>query len=158
MLGEFRFSLAAGAALLALGCAGCGNGGLAKVSGRITVSGQPVTSGTIMFYPTTGPGAVSEIKADGSYTLTTFRQGDGAAIGNHKVAIHATSIGPSSVVEAKSVEDEVRTAGSAAGGKMLVPGKVTWLVPEKYSLPGQSPLTAEVVRGQNTIDFDIPPE
>lgn len=149
---------AARLAVLGLLLAGCGKNNLGQVTGTVTVGGKPITGGTIMFYPFGGPGAVGEIKPDGTYTLTTFRPGDGAAIGQHKVAIHATRIGPSSIMEAKSIEDELRTPGQTAGGKMLVPGKVTWLVPEKYSLPEQSPLTAEVKAGQNTIDFTIPAE
>ena len=146
------------AALLAASATGCGNSGLAKVSGRVTVGGRPVTSGTIMFYPATGPGAVGEIMPDGTYTLTTYRPGDGAAIGTHSVAIHATSIGPGAMVEPKSIEDELRTPGQPASAKILVPGKVTWIVPEKYSQPSTSPLTAEVKRGTNTIPLEIPAE
>jgi hypothetical protein len=137
---------------------GCGNSGLAKVSGRVTVGGKAVTSGTIMFYPANGPGAVGEIKPDGGYTLTTYRPGDGAAIGRHIVAIHATSIGPSNILEANSIEDELHTPGQAASGKILVPGKVTWLIPEKYSQPATSPFVAEVKAGENDIPFEIPPE
>ena len=33
---------------------------------------------------------------------------------------------------------------------------VEWLVPKEYSRPETSPLTAEVKRGNNTVDFDIP--
>jgi hypothetical protein len=143
------------ATMLAISALGCGNRGLAKVSGRVTVGGRPVSSGTIMFYPASGPGAVGEIGPDGAYTLTTYRRGDGAAIGMHAVAIHATAIGPSSVKQPEKYEDELRAPGQPTG-PILVPGKVTWLVPEKYSLPATSPLTAEVKPGTNTIPFDIP--
>jgi hypothetical protein len=149
---------AATAAFLIASATGCGNSGLAKVSGRVTVGGRPVTSGMIMFYPASGPGAVGEIMPDGTYTLTTYRSGDGAAIGTHAVAIHATSIGAGSLVEAKSIADELRVPGQPASGKILVPGQVRWLVPEKYSLPATSPLTAEVKPGDNSIPFEIPAE
>ncbi|WP_254512784.1 hypothetical protein [Anatilimnocola floriformis] len=132
---------------------GCSDNKLAKVSGTVSVGGQPVPSGTIMFTPSGGPAAVGEIK-NGSYTLTTSKPGDGAWIGSHRVVIQATSIGPSSIVEPKSIEDELATPG--APGKRLVPGKVTWLVPEKYSQLHTTPLTAEVKRGKNDLPFDLP--
>ena len=34
--------------------------------------------------------------------------------------------------------------------------KVEWLVPEEYSHHETTPLKAEVTRGENTIDFDLP--
>ena len=37
-----------------------------------------------------------------------------------------------------------------------VAGKVEWLVPEKYSRPETSGLTAQVEDKNNEIDFDIP--
>jgi hypothetical protein len=128
---------------------------MGKVKGKVTVGGVPVTSGAILFYPAEGPGAVGDIGPDGTYTLRTHKAGDGAMIGSHKVAIHSTSVGPGSMQEPKSLDDELR--GSPANtGKVLVPGKITWVVPEKYSTPAQSPLTAAVKSGQNTIDFEIP--
>jgi hypothetical protein len=142
--------------LTALCCTGCFNNGLAKVSGVVTVAGQPVPSGTIMFTPTGGPAAVGEIK-NGNYTLTTYQPGDGAWIGSHRVVIQATSIGPSSIIEPKSIEDEINPAPGTSG-KILVPGKVTWLVPEKYSQSHTTPLTAEVKKGNNVLPFDLPAE
>src|SRR4051794_37959573 len=80
-------------AFAALSVTGCGSRSLGKVHGKVTVGGVPVPGGTIMFYPADGPGAVGAIGQDGVYTLTTHRSGDGATIGSHKVAIHATSVG-----------------------------------------------------------------
>jgi len=147
-----RAAILAFAALLAIGC---GSRGLGKVTGKVTVGGVPVAGGTIMFYPAEGSGAVGAVGQDGVYTLTTHKPGDGATIGSHKVAIHATSVGPGTMEVPKSLDDELR-GSPANAGKVLVPGKVTWLVPEKYSTPDQSPLTAQVKAGNNTIDFEIP--
>jgi hypothetical protein len=142
--------------LIACCCTGCFNNGLAQVSGVVSVDGQPVSTGTIMFTPTGGPAAVGEIK-NGQYTLTTFKSGDGAWIGSHRVVIQATSIGPSSIVEPKSIEDEF-TPAPGNTGQILIPGKVTWLVPEKYSQAHTTPLTAEVKAGSNQLSFDLKAE
>jgi hypothetical protein len=137
--------------------AGCGGLRLGKVSGRVTVGGKPVPSGVVMFYPEAGPTAVGEIRPDGTYTLTTQKPGDGAVVGSHRVTIQATSVGPGSMVEPKTFDEEVSQArGTGKRQKWLVPGKVDWIVPEKYSQVKTTTLTAKVEGGKNDINFDIP--
>lgn len=146
-----------GGLLLAAGllaAAGCGGPRLAPVSGRVTVGGKPVPEGVVMFHPADGPTAVGAIK-DGAYTLTTFKPGDGALVGDHKVTISATSVGAGSMVEAASLDEEMARAGKK-GVKWLVAGEVKWVVPEKYSKPESTDLKAAVADSANTIDFDIP--
>lgn len=135
--------------------AGCSRGPkIGKVNGKVTCGGKPVPHGTITFYPEKGRAALGEIGPDGSFKLTTNTDGDGAIVGNHRVTIHATKVGGGSI-EIRSIEDESKLAKSE---QILIPGKVEWLVPEKYSREESSPLTASVHEGSNTIDFEIPPE
>ncbi len=143
--------------LLGMVLTGCGGLRLGKVSGRVTVGGKPVPSGTIMFQPDAGPAAVGTIGPDGTYTLTTVKPEDGAVVGAHRVTIQATTVGEGSLVEPKSIEEELQAARKKApGGKILVPGRVDWIVPEKYSRVDTSTLTAKVEAGSNTIDFPLP--
>jgi hypothetical protein len=139
--------------LVAVVLAGCGGPRLGRVTGRVTVGGKPVTSGTIMFHPDAGPTAVGAIGADGTYTLTTFKRGDGALVGSHRVTIEATTVGAGSMVEPKSIDEELAMRQK---GKVLVAGKVEWVVPEKYSRLETTDLKATVESGANTRDFDIP--
>jgi hypothetical protein len=132
---------------------GCGGEKLGRVSGTVTAAGKPVAGGTIQFVPAAGKAAVASINPDGTYTLTTYKPGDGALVGPHKVIIHATRVGPASVVPA-TFEDELKPAGDS--GKRLVPGAVEWLVPERYSRLDTTDLTATVAGGDNTINFDVP--
>jgi hypothetical protein len=143
--------------LTCLACAflsGCGGPKIAKVTGRVTYDGKPVTEGKIRFYPESGRMALGNIGPDGTYTLTTFKPDDGALIGTHQVAIESTRVGPGSYQPLKSIEEEMEQ--SRKGGKVLVPGKVEWLVPEKYSRPESSGLTATVGSAANEINFDLP--
>jgi hypothetical protein len=141
--------------LLAIALAGCGGGPrMAKVTGRVTVAGQPLTTGTIMFHPESGPTAVGGINADGTYTLSTLKPGDGAVVGAHRVTIEATKVGPGSMVEAKSLEEEMKLATKV--DRILVAGKVEYLVPQKLSQVDTSGLTAQVEAKANRIDFDVP--
>jgi hypothetical protein len=142
-----------------LGClaAGCGKGlDLAPVTGRVTVGGKAVTSGVVMFHPADGPTAVGEIRPDGTFTLTTVAAGDGAVVGPHKVTVQSTTVGPGVMAEPKSLDEEMKLSREKLpGGKILVPGKVNWVVPEKLSRADTTTLTAEVKPGPNTIDLAI---
>ena len=134
---------------------GCGSGRpeVAKVHGRVTVGGKPVTTGRIQFWPESGRAAQGQIEEDGTYTLTTFDPGDGAVLGKHTVTIEATKIhNPGRT--ASSLEDEfvVFKDPNALQGKPVIER----LVPERYSKPDTSDLTKEVNRGDNPIDFDLP--
>ncbi len=139
--------------LLAFGLtAGCGESlpTTAAVHGKVTVGGQPVTSGQITFLPAEGRPATATINPDGTYRLTTFRTNDGAVLGKHKVTIQATRI--TGVEQPKSFEEEMRNVGKASPGNAAI----QWLVPEKYSRLETSPLKAEVKPGPNVCDFELP--
>ena len=139
-------------ALVAIYCAfviGCSNdSGLTSVSGIVTVDGKPVTEGTIMFYPTGGRPAASQIAPDGSYELTSFKRGDGVPAGNHKVTISAyTTIRPKNAVAPTNINEETEAN--------MAEGKIVWLVDKKYSKLQTSKITAEVKAGEpNEINFD----
>jgi hypothetical protein len=145
------------AGLVVFASSGCGGPRIATVSGKVTYDGKPLSQGTIMFYPEVGRAAVGQIGSDGSYTLTTFQPGDGALVGPHRVVIHATRVGPGSLVAPKNIEEELELSHKGAnGGKILVAGKVEWLVPEKYSQLSTTDLKATVEDRPNTLDFAIP--
>ena len=139
--------------LLTLLAAGCGPSYPAcyEVRGKVTFDGQPVTQGTITFYPDEGRSAMGKIQPDGSYTLTTFNAEDGALPGNHSVTIKATSVsGPAAPA---SFEEELARANvPAPTGERTV----TWLVPQRFSQRESSGLSATVQKKSNTIDFDLP--
>lgn len=132
---------------------GCSGGPvIAPVKGKITYMGKIIDQGIIMFLPEQGPAATANIEKDGTYILTTSRKNDGAVVGKHKVTIQATKVSGGSFETPKSIEEENQQSRS---NKILVAGKVTWLVPEKYSMDKSSTLTADVKNQPNIIDFDI---
>ncbi len=125
---------------------GCGSAGpsLGEVHGRVTIDGKAVNTGRIMFHPETGRSATGEIRSDGTYSLTTFKQDDGAMVGKHRITIKAVDVVPNA-----------RPVGSTDLDQKQG-GTVRWLVPERYSAVETSLLTAEVTAGVNTINFNIP--
>jgi len=119
---------------------GCGRSGPehGRVSGTVTYNGKPVPKGTISFQAVDpkGRNATGAIEPDGSYTLQTEEPGDGAQLGDYRVAISAR-------------EDEVL---DYIPTKPIPPKR---LVPAKYESPETSELKATVKSGKNDIPFDL---
>lgn len=61
--------------------------GLAPVRGTVTLNGKPVTHGHVFARPTDGRPAVGRIRSDGTYTLGTYTDSDGAKVGQHTVTL-----------------------------------------------------------------------
>ncbi len=69
---------------------GCGGSGanLGKVTGKVTLAGQPVPEALVMFSPVSGGSpSAGRTGADGTYTLVYARGINGAIIGEHTVTI-----------------------------------------------------------------------
>lgn len=119
---------------------GCGESGptMGRVAGKVTYNGKPVPKGTISFQSTApgGRNATGAIAEDGSYTLQTENPGDGAIVGDYKVAVTA--------------RDDVIL--DYIPKKAPPPKRLT---PEKYENPETSGLTAKVEPGSNTRDFPL---
>lgn len=98
---HWQRSLITGIALAtALLLAGCGSSGKGKVSGTVTAAGQPVTGGSVSFAPVAGSGAAAAgrvatgaVRSDGTFSLSTDADNDGALIGLHEVVYTPPSVG-----------------------------------------------------------------
>ena len=139
-------------ALVAIYCAfviGCSNdSGLTSVSGIVTVDGKPVTEGTIMFYPTGGRPAASQIAPDGSYELSSFKSGSGVPATTRQVPVSTYTTSTPKIAQSPTYPNEETEANMAEG-------KIVWLVDKKYSKLQTSKITAEVKAGEpNEINFD----
>lgn len=126
----FIWIMAAGT-LLTSG-AGCSSGAgtlpeLIPVKGKVTYKGKPVTKGTVKFEPDGyGRKASGPLQADGTFVLTTEKEGDGVVAGHHQVSIFGTGSHP-----AKE------------------------LVPRKYTQRNSSQLTADVDAEHTEFQFDL---
>jgi hypothetical protein len=102
---------------------------LIAVKGKVTYKNQPLTSGVIQFEPDDGYGraAFGKLEADGTYVLTTYKEGDGVIAGHHRVSIVR--------VDKKLARDRGFT---------------------KYTSPNTSDLTADVSAEKTDFTFNIP--
>lgn len=119
--------------------AGCRSGvELLPVSGVVTLDGKPVEQATVLFKPETGPVAYGQTDAAGRFELSTAGR-KGAVPGKHKVSItktKVTGVGNDEMVDPEKVKTE-------------------WIVPQKFTDPDKSGLTAEVARGKTTFEFHL---
>ena len=76
------------AVLLIVGC-GDGRPERVPVSGKVTIDGQPLTTGSVMFISETSRPAVGEIQQDGTFSLFTYEANDGCIPGSYRVSISA---------------------------------------------------------------------
>jgi hypothetical protein len=145
-----RLSVVVVLSLLVLGCGGAaGRPPLGKVSGKVTYNGNPVTSGSVMFTPVGGSAsdaariATGQIESDGSYMLTTFDTGDGAALGQHIVTVESRG-------DLEAMKKMNLKPGGIIAYKLPKPA-----IPEKYTKTDRSPLKHTVVEGSNTVNIEL---
>jgi hypothetical protein len=129
------FLLVLFALLLPLGV-GCSKN--VKISGKVMLEdGSPVSNGTILFQAATTQ-SYGEIQKDGSYYLSTLKDGDGVLPGTYKVVVTGTSK-PSS----RKTTDVMDT-----GEEPMVD-----MIYSEYEL---TPLSQTVTK-KETIDFKLKP-
>jgi hypothetical protein len=136
--------MARGAAWAFLLLAGCGQKTpLGEVQGTVRLDDRPLENVLVVFLPdpakgTHGPRSTAATDAAGEYRLRCEDLRDGAVIGWHRV-----------VVEDMAVYDEPREE-DATPARSVKPR-----VRRVYTSPADSPLTAEVKPGIQTIDLDL---
>ena len=124
-----QWCLVIGAFLLA-GCGGPEHPAVGRVSGVVTLDGQPLPEATVMFQPANGRGSVATTDSAGKYSLIYLDGVPGAVLGAHTVIIRTEIPG----------ED---------GQPPIAKEKL----PKRYH--DQTELTAEVKPGSNTFNFDL---
>ena len=127
--------------LAVLGSSGCSQAGPARgaVKGHVTIGGQPLASGRILFLSAEGP-TVSAVIVNGQYELPRH---EGPIEGSNRVEIEAAmNLG-------FAIDDEA--AFAQRGGRPLPPN----LVPSEFNR--NSKLSIEIKSGEdNALDVVIP--
>lgn len=125
--------------VLGLASVGCSQAP-ATVSGDVTLDGQPLASGTVVFQPTGGGATAYGTINDGEYTVMTGAD-EGLAPGAYAVLVSST---------AAATQETERTAGGVVQEKAP-----ELLTPAKYADPAATPLRAQVEPGANRIDLEL---
>jgi len=135
-------------AAAALGVCGCGSGGMAPVSGTITLDGKPLAGATVTFVPAGGAGQAASglTDAEGTFQLYTLRPSDGVRYGDYKVLIERPeypplelNLGPN-----PTVEEAMKAWGKGMAERKRNPPPKLAPVPEVYKYADTTPLTQTV--------------
>jgi len=127
---------------LAAGCGRTNTGITGIVAGRVTVAGQPLTQGAVVFQEATSGVAINAaLQSDGAYRVKTF-QGDGLAPGDYKVTIKPQTSFTGHPPVVVPANQEKKPAHSP--------------IPTKYQSEATSGLRVTVKEGDNPpFDFDL---
>ncbi len=120
---------------------GCGPSrpALAPVTGKVLYKGQPLAFGSVMFQPEGGQPARAVIQPDGTFVLWTYKEGDGAAIGKHKIRVTCYE-----GQKAPAPGEEKKERGLGAN-----------LIPVRYNSIDTSGLTAEVKKQNEPVVLEL---
>lgn len=140
---------------LILGCGGGNMPSTVAVTGTVTLDGNPVEGASVNFLSDAGSITASgKTDAGGKFTLKTVigsQSVDGAILGRHKVAVVKTESDGQAITDPKEMMSKM-----AENPAITSDFKVKNIVPNKYSNPTQSGLTAEVTEGgANDFTFDL---
>lgn len=129
--------------VLLAGCSGGGSGNnrpTGSVSGKVTLSGQPVTGGAVHF---TSTKIASEAFGADLSSTGDFKVGANIPAGSYKVTLSPPPVGPSI-----GPDGQMRPADPKATQNA---------VPAKYRTPEKSDKTVEVKTGSNTLTIELTP-
>jgi hypothetical protein len=135
---------------------GCGDKGYegperAAVAGSVTFDGSPLPYGSITFVPSDGGGRrANAIILNGSYSIV---EEQGPNLGAHKVEIIGYGSAPEQSPGGDDDEEE-EEEDDEEGADEDDPNELgPQIVPANFNL--ETPLTAEIVSGENTHDFAL---
>ena len=105
--------------VVALCLAGCGKPAreLAPLTGKVTYNGKPLRFGAITIEHEYGQPATSKIQSDGTFSLSTHGEGEGAAVGKRRVRI--------ACFEGQDPARQTNPNTPISLGRLLIPEKYT---------------------------------
>jgi hypothetical protein len=161
------FSFAVLAALLLLAGSGCGSGRpkLYKVTGKVTLDGQPLGGAVVQFMPADPASGLEMARgttgADGVYNLTTYNTNDGAMEGDYRILVTKSvktegGAGGGGPMDGKNMAEMMaKNMKEAFQGKNRGQPKMETEIHKNYSDFENTPLRAKVTSGSNTVDFPL---
>ena len=128
--------------LTSLAVAGCSQGDWGYVTGTVTLDGEPVGPGTLVFEPSdpergNGPSSLGHFDESGRFELVSAGGKKGAPIGNYRILLMAG--GPGSLADEAAAVEAQRQATP---------------IPRKY-FDYDAGLTAKIEAGKQEIDFPL---
>lgn len=142
--------------IVAAGCGGSSRPETFKVSGKVTLNGDPVEGAHVVFIPapnSSGRTARGTTDSTGAYSLTTFDTNDGAMSGEYTVTISKSEANP---VDSQVIN--LDDPGEAYSQMMTAPPQKVdekGVLPGIYADPNTSPEKRTVEASPNEFNFDL---
>jgi len=157
-------------ALLLLSAAGCG-GGVCDVTGKVSYQGKTVVCGSVVFVGPDGMTKVANINSDGTYLVS------GVGVGHAQIGVisqdPARPLDPLKAERThgkevvQPLDDASRDPDAGRVIKNPPNDRSNWtepnvdrskwfVLPQKYELVHTSGLSADLHRGTNTVNLDLP--
>lgn len=135
---------------------GCGDKGLVRLTGTVTLDGEPLEAATVTFMRTDGKGrpASGLTSADGAFELTSFRSGDGLPPGEYRVTISKVVDGADFRTSSNSIEEKHRAAYSKAKSFNPEFPALKKVLPPTYENPQSTPFSCSVPP-TGELQFDV---
>lgn len=144
--------------MVVVGCGDSDRLSRAQVTGTVTLDGKPINVATIIFRPSSGRAGRGLVKDGEIVSAATYDLDDGIVLGSHKIAIQPILADVKPAASRIDEDQGVETGKSPqATSQEAPPGKVTTIlhIPSKYRYPDRSGLTADIVSGDNRLNFDL---
>ncbi|GAA4421098.1 hypothetical protein [Bremerella cremea] len=153
---SYRFPIAFALLLLLLtiGCQGSSQPTAYPTTGLITFEGEPMKGGGAISFipigPQTGKPAGGLVNEDGTFSMTTYRQGDGSVAGKFRVIIMQTTTSEPTMVASDDGGEPVMSSGP------IETVNKSQRIPLIYADSAKSPITVEVTpQGNNQLTIDL---
>lgn len=113
------------------GIVGCGDGAPERypVSGTVLIDGKPLTHGLVTFYPTSGRSSFGQVNAEGRFTLSSRKAGDGVLPGSQRVTVK--------------------------GSESLNEKQTKWHAPKKYANQDTSGIVIEITEPVDDLQIEL---
>jgi len=156
-----RFSAPLTLVLAAIMVGGCSPGTQRpptyRVTGTVTMKGQPLEGATVAFVPAEGASheaATGITDAAGKFKLSTFLAGDGAQEGEYRIKVSKSDVKkPTKEEQDKYISMEEEQKIQFGDEKPTPPAKNK--LPKKYASEATSGFTYAVKKGANTVELKL---
>jgi len=127
-----------------LGCSGGDSREYGSLSGKVMLNGEPASSGTILNFLNTKNGVATSARVEDGGTYKVPR----VQVGSYNVAVNSQGSNATEEVDPDAAMQQIES------GSYETPDEKSQ-IPEKYTVPEQSPLTVTIEVGKNNKDFDV---
>jgi len=125
---------------------------LGKIEGTVRFDGEPIESGTIIFTVSGQRDASGQIVNGNIKDVTTFDIGDGAPVGEARIAVIVIKDSPAQAVASPAFDDSAAPGG---GPVMRLEGG-DFAIPPRYFNPETSGLTTTIKQGiTNSVNLEL---